>query len=222
MLVVRRAVVGPFAMNAYLAGCDETGEALLIDPGAELPRVLALREPGGFRVTRILLTHGHVDHAAGAAEARAATGAPVTIHGGDDPLLAMLPRQAALFGLEGVGPLVPDRHHADGEIVEVGHLAARVLHTPGHCPGSVCLHFASERLLFTGDTLFAGSVGRTDLPGGDAAALARSIRERLFPLGDEVRFLPGHGPGGTIGEERRTNPFVGEAAGRPGGARRPG
>jgi glyoxylase-like metal-dependent hydrolase (beta-lactamase superfamily II) len=214
MLVVRSAVVGPFAMNAWLAACSETGEALLVDPGDEIPRVLALRQPEGFRVGRIFLTHGHVDHVAGAAAARAATGAPVTIHRDDEPWLEALPRQAEMFGL---GPGVPPEiaaHHADGELVRVGRLEATVLHTPGHSRGSTCLWFPSEQVVFTGDTLFLGSVGRTDLPGGDFEALARSIKERLFSLGDEVRFLPGHGPEGTLGEERRHNPFVGERPGR--------
>jgi hydroxyacylglutathione hydrolase len=212
MLIVRSAVVGPFAMNAWLAACSETLEAVLIDPGAEIPRVLALREPEGFLVRRILLTHGHVDHAAGAAEAREATGAPVAIHPGDLPWLGALPQQAAMFGLAGARPLTPDAMLADGETVRVGRQAATVLHTPGHCQGSVSFWFEEAGVVFTGDTLFLGSVGRTDLPGGDFDQLAASIARRLFTLGDEVRFFPGHGPGGTIGEERLQNPFVGKQA----------
>jgi glyoxylase-like metal-dependent hydrolase (beta-lactamase superfamily II) len=212
MLIVRTAVVGPFAMNAWLAACSETGDAVLIDPGAEIPRVLALCQPEGFSVKRILLTHGHVDHASGAAEARQITGAPVSIHPGDLPWLAALPRQAAMFGLQEARPLVPDASLADGETVPVGKQAATVIHTPGHCQGSVSFFFEEAGLVFTGDALFSGSVGRTDLPGGDFEQLAESITGRLFTLGDEVRFLPGHGPGGTIGEERLHNPFVGERA----------
>jgi hydroxyacylglutathione hydrolase len=211
MLVVRSAVVGPFAMNAWLAACSETGEAVLIDPGAELPRLLALREPGGWRITRLFLTHGHIDHVGAAAEAREATGAPLTLHADDEPWLARLPQSAELFGLGEVRIPALDGHHADGEAVRVGRLEARVLHTPGHSAGSTCLWFPTERVVFTGDTLFAGSVGRTDLPGGDFEALERSIREKLLTLGDDVKFLPGHGPGGTVGEERRSNPFVGDA-----------
>jgi glyoxylase-like metal-dependent hydrolase (beta-lactamase superfamily II) len=212
MLVVRSVVVGPFAVNAWLAACSETGEALLIDPGAEVPRVLAMCRPEGFTVKRILLTHGHVDHASGAAEAREATGAPVSIHPGDLPWLEVLPRQAAMFGLAEARPLTPDATLSDGETVAVGKQSATVIHTPGHCQGSVSFHFEEAGLVFTGDTLFQGSVGRTDLPGGDFDQLAESIVKRLFPLGDEVRFLPGHGPGGTIGEERLQNPFVGKRA----------
>lgn len=212
MLIVRSVVVGPFAVNAWLAACSETGEAVLIDPGAEVPRVLAMCRPEGFTVKRILLTHGHVDHASGAAEAREATGAPVSIHPGDLPWLEVLPRQAAMFGLLEARPLTPDATLADGETVAVGKQSATVIHTPGHCQGSVSFHFGEAGLVFTGDTLFQGSVGRTDLPGGDFDQLAESIVRRLFPLGDEVRFLPGHGPGGTIGEERLQNPFVGKKA----------
>jgi glyoxylase-like metal-dependent hydrolase (beta-lactamase superfamily II) len=210
LLIVRSVVVGPFAMNAWLAACSETGEAVLIDPGAEVPRVLALLQPEGFSVKRILLTHGHVDHASGAAEAREATGAPVAIHPADLPWLEALPRQAAMFGLEEALPLVPDAQLADGETVRVGSHSASVIHTPGHSQGSVSFHFPDAGVIFVGDTLFQGSVGRTDLPGGDFDQLAESITRRLFALGDELRFLPGHGPGGTIGEERLHNPFVGK------------
>lgn len=211
MLVVRNAVVGPFAANCWLAACDRTGEAVLVDPGADLDRVLGMLQPEGFRVVRIFLTHGHIDHVSAAAEAHARLGAPVQIHAGDAGWLGQLARQAEMFGLEAAQAPDVQHHHVHGEAFEVGASAARVLHTPGHSPGSSCLAFPDERLVFTGDTLFAGSVGRTDLPGGDFDALARSIKERLFTLGDDVRFFPGHGPGGTIGEERRQNPFVGEA-----------
>jgi glyoxylase-like metal-dependent hydrolase (beta-lactamase superfamily II) len=210
MLVVRTAVVGPFAMNAYLLACGETGESLLVDPGAEIPRVLSLAEPS-WRIGRIFLTHGHIDHVAGAAEAQRATGATMTIHQADQGWLASLPRQAEMFGLAGAEVPRPDRVHVDGEQVTLGNLTATVLHTPGHSPGSCCLWFASEDVLVTGDTLFLGSVGRTDLPGGDFEQLAASIKVKLFPLGDQATFHPGHGPAGVLGEERRQNPFVGEA-----------
>ncbi|HYD41300.1 MAG TPA: MBL fold metallo-hydrolase [Anaeromyxobacter sp.] len=213
MLVVRHAVVGPFAMNAWLVACDRTGEAALLDPGDEIPRVLALAKPEGFRVTRIVLTHGHLDHVAGAAEAASATGAPIQIHAADGPLLAALPDQLAMFGLPPVAdvPAVA-RHHAHGERFRVGDHEATVLHVPGHTPGSCAIHFAADRHLFSADTLFAGSIGRTDLPGGDPRAIVRSIREVLFPLGDDTIVHCGHGPDTTIGEERRENPFVGETA----------
>lgn len=211
MLVVRNAVVGPFAANAYLAACSRTGEAVLVDPGGETARVLGMREPDGWRVTRIFCTHGHIDHVAGASEAKAATGAPLSLHAGDEGWLASLPNQAEMFGFDPVEPPVLDARHEDGETFSVGECEATVIHTPGHSPGSSCLWFAREEILFTGDTLFSGSVGRTDLPGGDFDALFRSIKEKLFGLGDDVRFYPGHGPSGSIGDERRSNPFVGES-----------
>lgn len=210
MLVVRHAVVGPFAANAYLAACDRTGEAVLIDPGGDVARVLALAEPGGYRVTRIFCTHGHIDHVAGAAEAKARTGAPLALHAADLPWLAALPGQAEMFGFDPVEVPTVDQSPTDGEPFPVGACEGTFLHTPGHSQGSACLVFPDEKLVFTGDTLFSGSVGRTDLPGGDFEALHRSIQSKLFALGDDVRFHPGHGPGGTIGEERRSNPFVGE------------
>lgn len=216
MLLVRHVVVGPFAMNAWLVGCDRTGEAVLIDPGAEIPRVVALAEPGGFRVTRIVLTHGHIDHVAGAAEAARRTGAPVQIHAADLPVLESVPMQAAMFGLPPAEAPAVSRTHVHGERLRVGEHEATILHTPGHTPGGCAVHFAADGELFAGDTLFAASVGRTDLPGGDAEALLRSIREVLFPLGDDVRVRCGHGPSTTLGEERRQNPFVGERA-MPGG-----
>jgi hydroxyacylglutathione hydrolase len=211
MLIVRNAVVGPFAANAYLAACDRTGEAVFVDPGGETARVLALRQPGDWRVVRIFCTHGHIDHVAGGAEARAETGAPLTIHAADEGWLAALPRQAEMFGFDPVEPPAIDGRHDDGETFRVGTLEARVLHTPGHSAGSTCLHFPEAKIVFTGDTLFAGSVGRTDLPGGDFDALFQSIQGKLFTLDDDVRFFPGHGPAGLIGDERRSNPFVGEA-----------
>jgi glyoxylase-like metal-dependent hydrolase (beta-lactamase superfamily II) len=214
MLVVRRAVVGPFAANAYLAACDRTGEAVLVDPGADLARVLGLCEPGGFRVVRIFCTHGHPDHVSAAAEARERTGAPLSLHAADEPWLRAFPEIAAAHGLE-PGPLPRvDHRHEDGETFRVGEQAARVIHTPGHSAGSCCLHFPEARVVFTGDTLFAGSVGRTDLPGGDLDALIPSIRDRIFTLGDDVRFHPGHGASGLVGDERRLNPFAGEPARR--------
>ncbi len=210
MLVVRHAVVGPFAANAWLAACDRTGDALLVEPGGDVGRVLALAEPGGYRVTRIFCTHGHIDHVAGAAEARRKTGAPLALHAADLPWLEALPQQAEMFGFDPVEVPVVDERPEDGDTFRVGACEAKVLHTPGHSQGSASLVFPEERVVFTGDTLFAGSVGRTDLPGGDFDALLRSIQSRLFTLADEVRLLPGHGPGGTIGEERRSNPFVGQ------------
>jgi hydroxyacylglutathione hydrolase len=211
MLVVRHAVVGPFAENTYVVADSESREALLIDPGGDLDRVLALREPGGFTIRRILLTHGHIDHVAGCAEAKWRLSAPVQIHRDDVEWVEALPQQAEMFGFEGAREKPGlDHLHADGEALAVGEHAGVVLHTPGHSRGSCCLFFEKARTLFSGDTLFSGSVGRTDLPGGDFDALERSIVGKLFALGDDVTFFPGHGPAGNLGDERRANPFVGE------------
>ena len=210
MLIVRTAVVGPFAANCYVLGCSKTSEAVLVDPGGDPARVLGMLEPGGLRITRIACTHGHIDHVAGAAQIKETTGAPLQIHAADAEWLERLPQQATTFGFEEVRPPAVDRFHQDGEALRVGEEEGVVLHTPGHTRGSCSLWFPRSRVLLTGDTLFAGSVGRTDLPGGDFAVLERSIREKLFPLGDDVRFYPGHGPGSLIGQERLSNPFVGE------------
>ena len=215
MLIVRSTVVGPFAENTLLLGDTESGAAILVDPGGELARVAAMLEPGGFRVTRIVLTHGHIDHVAGCAEAKRTFGAPSQMHAADAPWIDVVPQQAEMFGFDGARerPEI-DRFHEDGEEFPVGEHTCRVIHTPGHSRGSCCLLFEKARVLVAGDTLFAGSVGRTDLPGGDFGDLERSIRERLFPLGDDLRFYPGHGPSALLGDERRTNPFVGEATRR--------
>jgi hydroxyacylglutathione hydrolase len=217
MLIVRHAVVGPFAENTYVVGDSETGAAVLVDPGGDLTRVLTLCEPGGLRIGTIFLTHGHIDHAAGCAAAKARLETPCQIHRDDAGWLEALPEQAAMFGFEedGIGtPPEVERFHSDGDTLALGRHLGRVLHTPGHSRGSCCLFFEEARVLLSGDTLFAGSVGRTDLPGGDFEALERSIREKLFTLGDDVRFYPGHGPPALLGDERRTNPFVGEATRR--------
>ena len=219
MLVVRQAVVGPFAENTWLVADSETREALVIDPGGETDRVLALAQPD-LRIGRILATHGHADHIVGAEELREKTGAPFQIHRGDEPFVRALPGQAAGLGLGAARSPQVSAFLADGDPVRVGRHEGTVIHTPGHSRGGVSLFFPAQKVLFTGDTLFAGSVGRTDLPGGNAPELLRSIREKLFPLGDEVRFFPGHGPGGTLGQERRGNPYVGDGASTP-STRRP-
>jgi hydroxyacylglutathione hydrolase len=214
MLVVRRAVVGPFAANAYVAACDRTGDAVLVDPGGDVSRVLGMCEPEGFRIRRIFCTHGHPDHVSEAAAAKERTGAPVSLHAADESWLVAFPEIVAMYGLEPAAPPPVDHRHEDGETFLVGEQPARVIHTPGHSAGSCCLHFPDAGVVFTGDTLFAGSVGRTDLPGGDLDALISSIRDRIFPLGDAVRFQPGHGAAGLVGDERRLNPFAGEPARR--------
>lgn len=211
MLLETRAI-GPFFKNGFVLACPETGEAVVIDPGDEVESLLAVVEAGRLRATHILLTHAHVDHVTGVGRAKAVLGVPVGLHPDDLPLYERAPQQAAFFGLR-LGALPPiDFFYQPGEVVPVGRHQIKVHHTPGHCPGGVCLELrrSGEAVpwLFVGDTLFAGSIGRTDLPGGDYPTLIRSIRDVLFPLGDDARVLPGHGPETTIGEERRSNPFL--------------
>ncbi len=213
MLAVRQAVVGPFAENTWVLADSGSGDAVVVDPGGEVDRVLALLEPG-WRVVQVLATHGHVDHIFGADELVGRTGAPFRIHSGDEPFVRALPGQAAGLGFGAARSPRVFAFLADGDEVRAGGHVGHVIHTPGHTPGGVCLFFPAEKVLLTGDTLFAGSVGRTDLPGGNGEQLLRSIRERVLPLGDDVRFFPGHGPGGTLGDERRGNPFVGDSAPR--------
>ena len=200
--------VTPFQQNCSLLW-DAHGEAALIDPGGDLPRVLGELDRRGLTLTRILLTHGHVDHCA--ATAQLVRERPVPVEGparADRFWIEALPSAAAQFGMPPAASFEPDRWLEDGDAVRVGEETLEVLHCPGHTPGHVVFFHRGLRCAWVGDVLFAGSIGRTDFPLGEHAALIRSIRERLFPLGDDVRFVPGHGPMSTFGAERRTNPFV--------------
>ena len=200
--------VTPFAQNCSIVWDDATNRAAVVDPGGDLPRILDAVEKTAVTVDKILLTHGHIDHAGGAAELKERLGVPIEgPHLADKPMLERLDETGRRYGLE-ARPVVPDRWLEEGDAVAVGDLAFAVLHCPGHSPGSVVLVARDEPFAVVGDVLFRGSVGRTDLPGGDPAALIRSIEEKLLPLGDDVAFLCGHGPASTLGEERRTNPFL--------------
>jgi glyoxylase-like metal-dependent hydrolase (beta-lactamase superfamily II) len=200
--------VTPFAQNCSIVWDDATNRAAVVDPGGDLPRILDAVEKTAVTVDKILLTHGHIDHAGGAAELKERLGVPIEgPHRADRFLLERLDETGRRYGLE-ARPVVPDRWLEEGDAVAVGGLAFDVLHCPGHSPGSVVLVLRGEPFAIVGDVLFRGSVGRTDLPGGDPAALIRSIEEKLLPLGDDVAFLCGHGPASTLGEERRTNPFL--------------
>ncbi len=205
--------VTPFAQNCSLVWCPRTLEAAVIDPGGDLDKVLAEVRRHGVKLTRILLTHAHIDHAGAAAELARREHLPIIgPHEGDRFWIDGLPEQGRMFGFRGAESFVPDRWLVDGDRVEVGDIEFEVRHCPGHTPGHVVFYSAADRLAFVGDVLFQGSIGRTDFPGGDHATLIAAIRDRLFPLGDDVRFVPGHGPMSTFGQERRTNPFVGDAA----------
>ena len=211
MLLETRAVP-PFQKNGYLVGCETTRAAVLIDPGDEIEMLLDVVARQSLDVQYILLTHAHVDHVTGVARAKQATGSPVYLHRDDQFLYDAAPQQAAFFGLHCAELPPVDEYYEPQTSVRFGEYEATVHHTPGHCPGGVCLAVgrqgAAKKDLFVGDTLFAGSIGRTDLPGGDHATLLRSITQVLFPFGDDARVFPGHGPQTTIGHERRTNPFL--------------
>jgi hydroxyacylglutathione hydrolase len=187
--MLRKLVVGPYQANCYILGDKETGEGLVIDPGDEVFRIVKEISHLGLTVRYILMTHGHIDHVGGAQELRRITQAPVWIH----------PLDAGGLGFRQDGDLV------DGQDIVVGRYTLSVIHTPGHSPGGVCFHTAGA--VFTGDTLFAGSIGRTDFPGGNHPQLIKGVMEKIFPLGDDVRVYPGHGPSTTVGRERKTNPF---------------
>lgn len=200
--------VGPLACNCSVVGDESTQEALVIDPGDDIARVLEIVRRHGLKVKQIVVTHGHIDHVGGAMKLKQQTGAPILMNQQDQPQLKMLDVQAAWIGMPPPGVVVLDCSLEDGDLLRVGGLEATVMHTPGHTEGSVCLYFPAERKLMAGDTLFAGSIGRTDLPGGDMDKIMRSLHERVMALPDETIVLPGHGPVTSIGDERKTNPFV--------------
>jgi glyoxylase-like metal-dependent hydrolase (beta-lactamase superfamily II) len=205
--------VTPFAQNCSLIWCPTTKAGAVIDPGGDLDRVEAEVRKHGVQLEKILLTHAHIDHAGGTAQLARAHGLPIIgPHRGDKFWIDGIAEQGRMFGLEGAETFEPTQWLDEGDHVTVGEVTLDVHHCPGHTPGHVVFYSAADQLAFVGDVLFQGSIGRTDFPGGDYDTLIRAIRERLFPLGDDVRFVPGHGPMSTFGAERRTNPFVGDAA----------
>jgi glyoxylase-like metal-dependent hydrolase (beta-lactamase superfamily II) len=212
VILVETQAVGPFFKNGFVVACGETHEAVLIDPGDEVPALLRFAERQKLVIRSILLTHAHVDHVTGVAVAKQALGVPIYLHREDLFLYERAVEFGAMFGLH-VAPQPPiDEFYVAGQVIAFGRCEARPHHTPGHCPGGVCLQIGPSgepgKDLFVGDTLFAGSIGRTDLPGGDHATLISAIRNVLFSFGDDARVYPGHGPTTTIGRERRTNPFL--------------
>ncbi|MDN2579345.1 MBL fold metallo-hydrolase [Aquibium sp. ELW1220] len=202
--------VTPFQQNCTILFDTDDKSAVVVDPGGDVDRILSAIEQNGLTVKEIWLTHGHIDHAGGAMELKEALGVEIVgPHADDAPLLANLENQAKMFGLAGaVRNCTPDRYLTEGETVSFGGHVFEVLHCPGHAPGHVVYFNRPANFAHVGDVLFAGSIGRTDLPGGNHDQLIASIKEKLFPLGDDVGFICGHGPGGRIGEERRTNPFL--------------
>ncbi|WP_229428613.1 MBL fold metallo-hydrolase [Microvirga pudoricolor] len=203
--------VTPFQQNCTLLWDEDTKTGAVVDPGGDVDRIREAIAEAGVTVDKILLTHGHIDHAGGAAELKEALGIPVEgPHQDDLFLLAGLGEQGRAYGIPGVRPVTPDRWLNEGDTVTVGGLTLDVLHCPGHSPGSVVFVAKPERFILMGDVLFQGSVGRVDLSGGDGPTLIRSIRDKILPLGDDMTFICGHGPASTIGQERATNPFLQE------------
>ena len=201
--------VTPFQQNTSLVWCAKTKRGAFVDPGGEVPRLMEAADKAGVAIEKILLTHGHLDHAGAAAELAERFGVPIEgPHQDEDWLLASIEEQAAKWGMPGARSCTPTRWLADGDTVTVGEAVFAVVHCPGHTPGHVVFHHAPSRIALVGDVLFQGSIGRTDFPRGDYDTLIHSIKEQLFPLGDDVDFIPGHGPMSTLGEERKYNPFL--------------
>jgi hydroxyacylglutathione hydrolase len=209
-MILETFPVGPLHCNCTILGDEVTREAMVVDPGDNIPDILSRLQKHGLTLRQIVVTHAHIDHVGGAAQLRKLTGAPVVMNQQDLGLLGMMQMQAGWLGVPTPEVAPPDASAEDGLTVGLTTLPAQVLHTPGHTPGSICLlfHFNDQHLLLAGDTLFAGSIGRTDLPGGNGQQILRSLRERLLVLPDATRVLPGHGPETTIGEERQSNPFL--------------
>ncbi|QTA86793.1 MBL fold metallo-hydrolase [Desulfonema magnum] len=204
-MIIKVLEVGPIMANCYILGCEETKECAVIDPGDETDRILLALAESALKVKYILNTHGHFDHVGGNKKMKDATGADILIHPLDAPMLNSLSASAANWGFSADDSPAPDRTIEDGDTISFGNITLKVLHTPGHTPGGVS--FYTNGNIFAGDTLFQGSIGRTDFPGGDYETLISGVRNKLFVLEDDVNVFPGHGPATTIGREKRFNPF---------------
>jgi len=200
--------VGVLQCNCSVVGDEQTKEAMVIDPGDEIDHILRVIRQHGLTVKQVVITHAHIDHVGGAMKLKQATGAPILLNQNDYALLKMLDVQAAWIGMHSPGAVSIDNSIGAGDKVAAGEIVADVLHTPGHTEGSICLYFEAERKLIAGDTLFAGSIGRTDLPGGSYKKIMESLQGPVLALPDDTIVVPGHGPLTTIGEERESNPFL--------------
>jgi hydroxyacylglutathione hydrolase len=207
-MILETFPVGPLQCNCTILGDETAGEAIVIDPGDDITRIHRRLTELGLKLKQILVTHGHIDHVGGALKLKRLTGAPILLNENDLPQLDLMDKQAAWLGVPSPEVAPPDESLTEGMIVGLPAYPAQVLHTPGHTQGSVCLHFAPLNLVIAGDTLFAGGIGRTDLPGGNGSQILDSIRSRLLTLPDENRVIPGHGPATTIANERERNPFL--------------
>ncbi len=206
-MIIKTLPVGPIMANCFIVGCQETMQAAVIDPGDEADKILQSVADSNLEVKTIINTHGHFDHVSANKGINAATNAPILIHALDAPMLEQISASAANWGLSAENSPAPDRTLNDGDTITFGKITLNVIHTPGHTAGGISLF--TDGLVFVGDTLFAGSIGRTDFPGGDFATLKSSIQDKLFTLGDDVRVYTGHGPETTIGHEKQHNSFVG-------------
>jgi len=200
--------VGPLQCNCSVIGDEKTHEAMVIDPGDQIEGILDILRQEKLTLKQIVITHAHIDHVGGAMKLKAATGAPILMNQNDYALLKMLDMQAAWVGMRPPGDVQVDETISQGRVLSIGEISSNVIHTPGHTEGSICLYFPEEKKLIAGDTLFAGSIGRTDLPGGSMEKIMRSLHNQVMALPDETEVVPGHGPLTTIGEERETNPFL--------------
>jgi glyoxylase-like metal-dependent hydrolase (beta-lactamase superfamily II) len=204
-LIIKALEVGPIMANCYILGCEDTKEAVVIDPGDDSDQILMALAKLELKVKYIINTHGHFDHVGANKSMKRATGAPIMIHEGDAPMLSRLSTDATMFGLSAENSPAPDQTIDEGDKITFGNITLKVFHTPGHSPGGVALY--TDGYVFVGDTLFSGSIGRTDLPGGNFQTLISSVKTKLFTLDDSTRVLCGHGPETTIGREKLYNPF---------------
>jgi hydroxyacylglutathione hydrolase len=200
--------VGPLQCNCSVIGDEQTHEAMVIDPGDQIEHILKILAAENLTLKQIVVTHAHIDHVGGAMKLKGATGAPILMNQNDEALLKMLDVQAAWIGMRPPGAVKVDEAVGEGRVLKVGGIRSNVMHTPGHTEGSICLYFPEQKTLVAGDTLFAGSIGRTDLPGGSFDKIMRSLHHQLMQLPDDTQVVPGHGPVTSIGEERETNPFL--------------
>ncbi len=200
--------VGPLRCNCSVLGDEQTREAMVIDPGDQIDEILAILNQENLTLKQIVITHAHIDHVGGAMKLKAATGAPILMNQNDQALLKMLDMQAAWVGMRPPGAVQIDESVDDGRVLQIGPITSNVIFTPGHTEGSVCVYFPTEQKLIAGDTLFAGSIGRTDLPGGSFDKIMRSLHQGVMALPDDTEVTPGHGQMTTIGDERETNPFL--------------
>ena len=207
-MIHRILPVGPLQCNCSILGDEQTHEAMVIDPGDQIDDILQILAEEKLTVKQIVVTHAHIDHVGGAMKLKKATGAPILMNQDDYALLKMLPMQAAWVGMRPPGAVEIDEPAGEGRVLRIGNTPVNVIHTPGHTEGSICLFLPDEKKLIAGDTLFAGSIGRTDLPGGSMDKIMRSLHTRVLALPDETEVTPGHGPQTTIGDEREMNPFL--------------